>query len=389
MERIVFAQLSSIIEMNLLTRMMSMFASRGLKIGSITRTSGGEYSGTPAVSFTGGGGTGATATAFMAVNNVYSPVTSITGSMSGYYTLASATPTVTITGTNGGSGATATATMSSGFIGNGYSSINQTAGVRSTNSSGSITFSGGGGSGAAATYNSIGHPARMTINTGAGRIFVGNPGSGYTSPPTVTFGPNASGLGTQVTYPTATATISGGQVTAINVDTSGEFINSQMYELYTPPSITLSGGGGSGATAFWSGGGSAFNVLDYWVGGVNGSYTVTNPGSGYTSNLTASVAGQVTGTFLITPVRNITGITVTNGGSLYYGATVSISGGTPDPYSTITHNWTVNGNWYTYNYVNALTVTNSGSGYTSAPTVVFSGGGVTSHATATANMIPE
>lgn len=60
-------------------------------------------------------------------------------------------------------------------------------------------------------------------------------GSGYTSAPTVTINdPSGSGA-------TATATISGGSVTAITVTAGGQG--------YVSPTVVISGGGGSGATA--------------------------------------------------------------------------------------------------------------------------------------------
>lgn len=67
-----------------------------------------------------------------------------------------------------------------------------------------------------------------------------NPGSGYTSAPTVTITPDprdASGFNA-----TATATIAGGVVTALTLGNAGV--------RYTyPPLVSISGGGGSGATA--------------------------------------------------------------------------------------------------------------------------------------------
>src|SRR5690606_38987422 len=61
-------------------------------------------------------------------------------------------------------------------------------------------------------------------------------GTGYTTVPTVAI---SGGGGTGAT---ATATISGGQVTAINITNKGKFYTSA-------PVITITGGNGSGATA--------------------------------------------------------------------------------------------------------------------------------------------
>jgi hypothetical protein len=69
-------------------------------------------------------------------------------------------------------------------------------------------------------------------------ITVTNGGTGYTSVPTVTVG------GTQIT---ATATIAGGAVTAINITDYGQITKTNGYA--APPTITITGGGGTGAVA--------------------------------------------------------------------------------------------------------------------------------------------
>ena len=73
-------------------------------------------------------------------------------------------------------------------------------------------------------------------STGAiAQIILTNGGSNYTSIPTVTFQGDGS------ISPTATATISGGKVTAININSKGSG--------HTTLNVTITGGGGSGATA--------------------------------------------------------------------------------------------------------------------------------------------
>lgn len=120
-----------------------------------------------------------------------------------------------------------------------------------------ISFVGGGGSGAAAT---------VTIEGGkVTAVNVTNGGSGYTTAPTVVFtGGGGSGAA-------ATAVVSGGAVTAVNVTASGSGYTSA-------PTVNFTGGGGSGAaaTAVIAGGGIT-------------SVTVTNGGSGYTSAPTVVV----------------------------------------------------------------------------------------------------
>lgn len=142
---------------------------------------GSHYSSAPSVTFTGGNGYGATATATLsAVVSAISLVAAGTG-----YT---GTPTVAITG-GGGSGATATATAISGAItqititnaGTGYTSVP------------TVTISGTG-TGAVATASILGTVASYTVT---------NHGQGYTVAPTI----NVSGGGGSGA--TATATISG------------------------------------------------------------------------------------------------------------------------------------------------------------------------------------
>lgn len=83
---------------------------------------------------------------------------------------------------------------------------------------------------------------RRAWSTGINTITVTNGGSGYTTAPTITFSGNGGA--------TATATISGGRVTAINLELDQKgltFSNEGKYNAV--PTITISGGGGSGATA--------------------------------------------------------------------------------------------------------------------------------------------
>jgi hypothetical protein len=83
---------------------------------------------------------------------------------------------------------------------------------------------------------------RRAWSTGIKTIAVTNGGAGYTTAPTVTISGNGGA--------TATATVSGGIVTAITLDRDPmavTFFNEGKYSAV--PTITISGGGGSGATA--------------------------------------------------------------------------------------------------------------------------------------------
>ena len=142
------------------------FSSPVKGIASLALTAGGTgYSSVPTVGFTGGGGSGAAATAI--ISGVVSSLALGQGG-TGYGT----GTTVSITG-GGGSGATATATVSGGAVtsltltnpGSGYTSV-------------PAVVINGAGTGATATA------AVTTIVKG---IKLTNPGSGYTSAPTVKF----------------------------------------------------------------------------------------------------------------------------------------------------------------------------------------------------------
>ena len=130
---------------------------------------GSGYATAPAVGFTGGGGLGATATA--TISGTVSAIAVATGG-SGYV---GGTTTATITG-GGGSGATASATVLLGVV----TAIAVTNGGAGYSGAPTVTIvdSGGGGTGATAT---------ATISAEVTTVTVTAPGTGYSSAPTVTF----------------------------------------------------------------------------------------------------------------------------------------------------------------------------------------------------------
>lgn len=137
------------------------------------------------------------------------------------------------------------------------------------------------------------------------KVMVALPGSGYTTPPTVTFVPKAGGGGSGAA---ATACLNG--VTAVTVTTTGTGYTSA-------PTVALTGGGGTGATA----------VATITGGGVS-AVTVTNPGCNYTANPTVTFTGggftaAATATSGVT-LGGVGAITITNGGSGYMKAPYAI-----------------------------------------------------------------
>jgi hypothetical protein len=135
-----------------------------------------------------------------------------------------------------------------------------------------VTLTGGGGTGAT---------AEATVTSGAvTAITVTDPGTGFTSTPTVTITDSGTGAGATATaYIIAEdSNVSAGTVNSVNVTDGGT-------SGCTAVSVAFTGGGGSGATA------------DVTLGsGVITAITVTNPGSGYTAAPTVVFTEDCTGT---------------------------------------------------------------------------------------------
>jgi hypothetical protein len=163
-------------------------------------------------------------------------------------------------------------------------------------------------------------------------ITLDSPGSGYTSTPSVTI---SSGSGTAVPGPTAHAGVGNLGVIAVTLTNGGSGYTST-------PSVSFSGGGGSGAAATATI--QTTSVSTSFVA----SITLGSGGSGYTSPPTVSFSG---------------------GGGAGAAAVATITTGT-----------------VTVNYVDHVDVTTHGSGYSTNPTVTISGGAVTTPATAWAQI---
>ncbi|MBJ6725979.1 fibronectin type III domain-containing protein [Geomesophilobacter sediminis] len=297
------------------------------RVASVTITAPGNgYQSAPTVVFTGGGGTGAAATA------------TIGGGGIGYTTA----PTVTFTGGS----ATATATLTAGVV----SSIAITNAGTGYTSAPNVTIdappAGGTQATAVATVNLLG------VVTG---ISVVNGGSGYTSVPNVYLDASPA-----VTQATAVATIgSPTQVATVAVTAAGSGYT-------TTPAVTITGGGGAGATA-------TANLTN----GVS-AVTMTNIGSGYIvapgvvfSPPPTLTGTQATGTANLT-IGLISAVTVTNGGRNFTTApTITITDALGNG-AGATATATVAGGRIT-----AITVTNGGAGYVAPVTVAITGGGGT------------
>jgi len=263
----------------------------------------------------------------------------------GYVSNNTSHPTITVTDPNG-VGAVLEANVSGGRIisidviapGAGY--INPT-----------ITITGGGGSGASAsvTVKNVQEPGG--INPSATAVLSGGAitainlsagGSGYTSAPNVSVvtanGDSGSGA-------SATAVLSGSGVNSISVTNEGAN--------YSSPSIAITGGGGSGA-----------EVVAVLSGSVS-SITLINTGSGYTTAPSVTITGgggQGATATATTDGNEITSISIITGGSGYTSepsVVITGGGGTGAVADSVVD----------YNKINSINVTSPGSGYTSVPTV--------------------
>jgi hypothetical protein len=131
-------------------------------------------------------------------------------------------------------------------------------------------------------------------------VTVTSGGTGYTSAPTVSF---TGGGGTGAT---ATATIAGGVVTGVNITNIGSGYTSA-------PTVAFSGGGGTGA--------AATATVPSGPAGTVSTIAVTNGGAGYTNPPNVSVSGGggsgATAIAQISPAGVVTAITVNNGGTAF------------------------------------------------------------------------
>lgn len=268
--------------------MISSRTSGGVAAIRLT-TSGDNYSSTPAITIQGGGGTGASAIAYMAGTRVSDIV--VTNSGTGY----TSDPTVTIAGNAEAVAYAATSPlrpmkffrsrqgimlgvdgMGRGIRWDGRSSSAQPIGLMAPQYKPAV----------AAQSGTSRYVAAIEVLDG---------GSGYTSPPAVTI----SG-GTPSTPATARALISNGRVVSIEVTETGSGYQEA-------PTITLSGGNPSGA------------AMSVSVAGKLASIEVTSSGSGYTEtpSVTFSQTNGLTGAnaYAVTDGDKVTGIVVTSAGT--------------------------------------------------------------------------
>ena len=162
--------------------------------------------------------------------------------------------------------------------------------------------------------------ASAVINTGYIRqVFLNNDGSGFTSPPVITFEDPLDSTGT-------TATAVGILTTVGGITSLKEIVLTNAGAGYTTiPNILIQGGGGTGAAATCS-----INPAIVGVGSTGVvSLTVDTAGSGYPIAPTVTIArpdAGATATATVGASGTITEFTITSGGEAYVAApTVTIS----------------------------------------------------------------
>lgn len=245
---------------------------------------------------------------------------------------------------------------------------------------------------------------RLTLYSAGGlgpQITITNSGSGYSSAPTVAF------FGGSGTGAAATATVTAGAITSIQITNAGsgykpgEVVQVQftgggsnnsavLTAVLTGTTLNhislLAGGSGytSGVTvAITGGGGSGATATATQSGGVITSITLTAVGSGYTGTPTitfSDVSGVGAQAQIFLTPTTVASVTVTNGGNGFNTVpTLTFSGGGGTA-ATATATLTAK-------VITSVAVGAAGSGYTSTPAIIVQAG-INSAASATATLMP-
>jgi autotransporter-associated beta strand protein len=172
-------------------------------------------------------------------------------------------------------------------LGGSVASLNSAAVTGGLGTAPTVTFSGGGGTGAAATASLGVTAASFTV---AGGTTV------YSAAPTVTI---SGGGGTGAT---ATATLTGGVVSAITITNAGTGFTSAPTIAFTAGTVTTAGTNPTG-----TGNATNFNLQ---------GYTITNAGTGYTTAPTATFTTSTTTSTPTTVTPLLAGIILTGNSSV-------------------------------------------------------------------------
>lgn len=160
----------------------------------------------------------------------------------------------------------------------------------------------------AARTVTLSSPVNAALNQGVASVIIQNPGTGFTTPPTISFNPPGA---------TATATVALGRITSITVNNPGTYT--------VPPTVTIRGSSGAGASAL------AVLTPSSTLARVI-SIEVTNGGTGYTAPPEVVINGVGQGALAEANIDDttgvVTGITLLNSGLGYTTApTITLVGG--------------------------------------------------------------
>jgi len=233
----------------------------GDAVSSLTIGSGGYNYVNPFISFSGGGGSGAVAS--LIVSNGVITGYNLSNGGTGY----TSAPTCTV------SPSPITATISAGGV-SGLTIVN--GGNYTTTPT--IAFVGTTGSGATAT---------VTLTAGVITSYsITSAGTGYTTTPTVVIIPNNGG--------SITANLTSTSVSSLTITGGSNYVN---------PSVSFSGGGGSGASAtliVTNGVITGYNLISGGTGYATApTCTITNNGGNYSANSTITPVGSTVNSIIV------------------------------------------------------------------------------------------
>ncbi len=314
---------------------------------NVTNTGSG-YAGTPIVDITGGGGTGAAATATMSNGRITG--INLTNAGSGY----TSAPTVKfVTGT--GADADALQLAQDGTI----LSVQITNSGSGYTTAPTVTFGAPTGTGLVAQVTAQG--TAVITNGRVTSVTITNPGAAYIANATVTFSAPTTG-----TTATGVALFSGQSIRDIGVTAPGTDYSFAPAVVIDAP--TIAGGVQATATA-------TFNPVTRQVTGI----TITNAGSGY--------AGLPNVSLVSNTVNAATEVFLAGGSVLSVDMNNQGEGYTQPPLVTFTGgggNGAAGTAIVVDGRVVGVNITNGGTGYTSSPTLTFdSGNGASGVATVT------
>lgn len=219
-------------------------------------------------------------------------------------------------------------------------------------------------------YSASNPPEVIITGDGTGSVWKVTDSTGISSGHIVQFtkvkdGSGYSAATVTIVDPEASATTSVGGSVAV----SSLVLNAGGTRYTSAPSVSITGGGGSSATA------TAALLNSTW--GLAG-LTLTGGGSDFTSTpavtFTGGTGSGATAVATVSPKDRILSVTITNGGTYTIGSYVAVSfsgGGGSGAAGNAVLGWIDPDNTGLGAEIKSVLITNAGSGYTGVPTVTF------------------